>query len=83
MKRRKELTFLDPPRNRRRVRIVFYLSLAVLLIADFFIAKHGHFPWETKPEFFAAYGFLACVSLIFVAKILRFLVRRDEGYYDD
>jgi hypothetical protein len=58
------------------------VSLVVLLIVDFFIHKHGHFPWEVAPEFFAVYGFIACVSLIFVAKILRFIVKRKEDYYD-
>jgi len=83
MKLKKELTFLDSQKNRNRVRFYFYISLVVLLIADFFIHKHGHFPWETRPEFFAVYGFIACVSLIFIAKILRFIVKRKEDYYDD
>lgn len=82
MKSKKELTFLDSAKNRRKVVRYFYIALIVLLIADFFIPKHGHFAWETAPAFYAVYGFIACVSLIFVAKLLRLLVKRKEDYYD-
>ncbi len=82
MKPKKELTFLDSAKNRKKVRLYFYISLGILLIVDFFIPKHGHFPWESAPEFFAVYGFVACVSLIFVAKLLRLIVKRKEDYYD-
>jgi hypothetical protein len=82
MKPKKELTFLDSPKNRKKVRLYFYISLSILLILDFFVPKHGHFPWESAPQFYAVYGFIACVSLIFVAKALRLLVRRKEDYYD-
>jgi purine-cytosine permease-like protein len=82
MKPKTELTFLDSTENRLRVRKYFYVSLIALLIVDFFIHKHGHFSWESAPCFYAVYGFIACVSLIFVAKLLRLLVKRGEDYYD-
>ena len=82
MKPEKELTFLNSAENRAKARKYFYIFLGILLILDFFIPKHGHFPWESAPEFFAVYGFVACVSLIFVAKLLRLLVKRKEDYYD-
>ena len=82
MQPKKELTFLDNEKNRLKVRRYFYISLVVLLVVDFFIDKHGHFSWESAPGFYATYGFIACVSLIFVAKLLRMLVKRREDYYD-
>jgi len=82
MKPQKELTFLDSEKNQLRVRKYFYISLVILLIVDFFVPKHVHFSWETAPCFYAVYGFIACVSLIFVAKLLRLLVKRREDYYD-
>ena len=78
----KESTFLDSPKNRKRIRTAFYIALIVLLIVDFFIHKHGHFSWEEAPAFFASYGFIACVGLIFAAKGLRLIVKRKEDYYD-
>jgi len=82
MKPQKELTFLDSEKNRIKVRKYFYLSLLALLIIDFFLHKHVHFSWENAPCFYAVYGFIACVSLIFVAKLLRLLVKRKEDYYE-
>lgn len=82
MKSKKELTFLDSRQNKARVRKYFYMALIVLLGLDFFIPKHGHFSWETVPQFYAVYGFIACVALILVAKLLRRLVKRKEDYYD-
>ena len=80
--RMKELNFLDKPENKNRVIRYFFISLGILLIIDFFIHKHVEFPWESAPSFYAVYGFAACVSLIFIAKLLRRIVKRDEDYYD-
>lgn len=82
MKNRKELSFFDSPENKKRVRRYFYISLLILFIIDFFIPKHGYFSWEKAPGFFAVSGFIGCVSLIFVAKILRLIIKRKAGYYD-
>ena len=60
----------------------FFVFLGVLVVIDFFIPKHPHFPWEDDPNFFAVYGFTSCVALIFLAKVIRRIVGRDERYYD-
>jgi hypothetical protein len=82
MKEPREITLLDSPKNRARVVKYFYISLIVLLVIDFFTPKHGHFPWEEAYGFFAVYGYIGCVSLIYIAKGLRWLVKRKENYYD-
>jgi hypothetical protein len=79
---KKELNFFDKKENVQKFLRVFFASLGVLLIVDLFIHKHPHFPWEGAPEFYAVYGFVSCVALIFIAKLLRLIVRRDEDYYD-
>ncbi|MFC1849360.1 hypothetical protein ACFL27_04040 [candidate division CSSED10-310 bacterium] len=79
---KKELKIFDNPRNVKIFLIGFYIFLGILLIADFFIHKHADFPWQEAHNFFAAYGFLSCVSLIFIAKALRLLVKRKEDHYD-
>jgi hypothetical protein len=76
-----ELTLFDNPKNVKRFLLLFYSCLMALLIIDPFIRKHGEFPWEDVPEFYAAYGFVSCVLLIFIARILRWWVKRDENYY--
>lgn len=73
----------DKPRNVKRLLRTFYVSLLVLLGIEFFVPKHPHFAWETWPEFYAVFGFVACVVLVVAAKyILRPLVKRREDYYD-
>jgi hypothetical protein len=79
---KKEWTVFDKPENVKRLLGSFYVSLAALVLTDFFVHKHPGFPWEGAPCFFAAYGFVSCVFLIFIAKALRRLVKRDRGYYE-
>lgn len=80
----KEKQYLfDKPANVKRLFLVYYPSLVLLLAIDFFIHKHAFFPWENWPEFYAVFGFVACVALVLAARfILRPLVKRKENYYD-
>jgi hypothetical protein len=70
--------WFDDPVHVRRFLRVFFVSLLVLLAVDPFVHKHGAFPWEETPGFFAAYGYVSCVLLVLVAKLLRRVIRRDE-----
>ncbi|MBF0113024.1 MAG: hypothetical protein HQK74_09865 [Desulfamplus sp.] len=72
----------DNPKNVKRLLTVFFTSLLILFMIDFFIHKHGHFEWENWPGFYAVFGFVACVIVIFTAKLLRVFSKRDERYYD-
>jgi hypothetical protein len=75
--------FFDKPENVKKVLRGFWGVLVVLLVIDFFIHKHPHFPWEEWPEFYAVFGLVACVFLVLAAKyILRPLMKRKEDYYD-
>ena len=69
-------------RNRRRV---FYLVLALIVIADFLVPReHAEYFWEALPGWSAVYGLASCVALIVVSKFLGHQVglMRDEDYYD-
>lgn len=75
--------FFDRPENVRKFIRVFYSVCALLLVIDFFIPKHGINYWEDVPQFYAAFGLVACIALVLGAKhILRRLVKRNEDYYD-
>jgi Ni,Fe-hydrogenase I cytochrome b subunit len=73
----------DKPGNMKILAWSFFLSLVLLLVLEFFVHKHTHFPSEEWPEFYCVFGFVAFVALVLSAKyILRTLVKRREDYYD-
>ena len=84
--------FFDRPGSLRLVLRIFY-ALCVLMVAldgvDFVLQllgvgdlRHAERSWDGWPGFYAAYGFVACVSLVVVAKQLRRILMRKEDYYD-
>ena len=80
---KKELTIFDKPENVRRLRIGFFITLVLVLLAEAFVDMHGEFHVEHFFGFYAVYGFISYVSLIFVAKFLRKILMRREDYYDN
>ena len=57
--------------------------LALTVIAEFFVKLHPHFEIESYFGFHAVYGFLACVAMVVFAKLLGFLIKRKDDYYDE
>lgn len=78
-----KIGWFDKPGNMRRFLTTFFVLLGALLVAGFLIHPHADFSWETAPNFFAAYGFVAYVVLIVLAKLLRKVLMRPEDYYDN
>ena len=58
------------------------LVCGLVVLADFFYEKHGHYPWENFPGVYALFGFVSCVVLVLAATQLRRILKRDEDYYD-
>jgi len=73
----------DKPRNVKRLLGVLYLLCVLLLAVDFIYQRHAEHPWEALWGFYGLYGFVACVSLVLIAKQLRRLLKRPERYYDE
>lgn len=61
----------DNPRNVQRLLKGFYATCIILVIADFIIHRHTYMAWEEIPAFYAIYGFVACVVLVVIAKMMR------------
>lgn len=80
---KKELTIFDKPENVRRLRGGFFIALVLVLFAEAFVDMHGEFHVEHFFGFYAVYGFISYVSLIFLAKFLRKILMRREDYYDN
>ena len=72
----------DKPRNVTRLLRVLYVICFVLFILDFILHRHITHQWESFTGFYAIFGFIACVTLVLIAKQLRKIVQRKEGYYD-
>ena len=60
---------------------IFLGALVLVVLANFVIHKQGHFGIDGSFAFFAWFGFLACIGVIVVAKVLGVFLRREEGYY--
>ena len=80
----KFIDYLGDPKNRKRLKLYFYLSLALVVLVDFLIPHEaGHFFWEEIVGFGAVYGFISCVLIIVVSKALGHLwLMKRENYYD-
>lgn len=75
--------FFDRPENVKRLLRGFYAICVLLVVIDFVVHRHIGFAWEKIPAFYALYGFVACVLLVVLAKMMRHVVMRKEDYYDD
>lgn len=73
---------LDDPKNVKRIIHAFYVLCAGLVAADFFVHRHTYHDWEKFPAFYAVFGFVACVILVFLAILMRKVVMRKEDYYE-
>ena len=73
----------DNPKNVQRLLTGFYTICALLIVADFVIHRHIALAWEKIPAFYAIYGFVACVLLVVLAKLMRKVIMREENYYDE
>ena len=68
----------------KTIRLIWQVSiavLAVLVLLQLVIKVKGYFGVDGWLGFGAAYGFLACVAMVLVAKALGFVLKREENYY--
>ena len=76
------ITWLDNPRNVKKLLWVLYALCALIVALDFAYEKHPYFEVENIPNFWGLWGFGCFVFIVFVGKGLRKIVMRDEDYYD-
>ena len=72
------------PPHRNLLIAIYFSSLAVITVAGLFVHWHIDFAWQeqTPTAFYAIYGFIACVFLIYFAKGLRLWLPKDLDYYE-
>ena len=72
----------DNPRNVTRLLRFFYIICALLLLLDLILHRHIRHSWENLAGFYPLFGFVACVTLVLIAKQMRKVLKRREDYYD-
>lgn len=74
--------WLERPRTIRLLWIVFIVVLALTVLAELFVDRHGDFGIDGTFGFNAWYGLVACVAMIVTAKALGVLLKRPQTYYE-
>ncbi|WP_339860353.1 hypothetical protein [Paremcibacter congregatus] len=59
------------------------LVLGLTVLAQVFIPIQGKFGIDGWLAFPAIYGFVTCVAMVVGAKLLGFILKRKEDYYDE
>ena len=96
--KQEEPRWLDSAENVRKVIRWFYGLCVLIILADliFSLGWHKHAALaeelslhaiETLPAFYGIYGFLACVALVYVSKVMRGwkgknILMRSENYWE-
>ncbi len=78
-----QLSWFERPGNINLMIGMLVLACVLLVVAEFFYENpHPHFPIESSFAFQAWFGFVAFASVVFLGRLLRLIVRREEDYYD-
>ena len=67
------------------IRKLWFLMFAILLfsiVIQLFFPVYGHFKVEKSFGFAAWFGFITCILMIVIAKVLGFLIKRPDNYYE-
>jgi sterol desaturase/sphingolipid hydroxylase (fatty acid hydroxylase superfamily) len=78
----KEKHWLVRPQTVRRLWFGFGAVLVLLVLLDFFGTHQAKFTLDGWFGFYAVFGFLACIVLVFGSKALGLLLKRPDDYYD-
>ena len=79
---------LENPVRFGRIKRAFYTGLAVAALAEvvlppIFHSTESHFSFENFPAWGSLYGFVSCVAIIVVSKLIgKLWLMRREDYYD-
>jgi hypothetical protein len=70
------------------MRRIHWILLSILTIGSLILSyatpgpSHPH-AWDGIPLFFAVFGFLGCLLIIFLSKAIgKFFLQKEEDYYD-
>ncbi len=78
---RREDHWLVRPATIRGLWVAFMAILAATVVADLLIDHHGDLGIDGTIGFYAWYGLLSCVVLVFGARLLNVFLKRRDRYY--
>ncbi len=78
-----EKHWLVRPATIRKLWIGFIAILAAVLASELVFHVHGAFGIDGTFGFSAWYGFGTCVAMVLVAKVLGYVLKRPDTYYED
>lgn len=79
--RNEDQHWLVRPESIRRLWIGFAIVLGATVLIEILVPIKGYFAIDDLFGFGALFGFLSCVAMVIVAKVLGFFIKRDETYY--
>jgi hypothetical protein len=74
--------WLRRPETIRKLWIAFVAVLAATVAAEFVVKRHALFGIDGIFGFNAWYGFATCAVMVIVAKLLGYVLKRRDTYYD-
>ncbi|MGI9518310.1 MAG: hypothetical protein ACR2NP_14740 [Pirellulaceae bacterium] len=76
-------SWFENPGNVRLIIMALVVVCTGLVLAEFFYTNpHPHFDLEKVFGLHAIVGFVAFITVVFMGKGLRLLIKRREDYYD-
>jgi hypothetical protein len=78
-----QLHWLVRPKTIRLLWWIFGVILALTVAAQFFIHLHEYFTVDGWFGFYAVFGFVSCLGMVLFAKVLGFVLKRPDTFYDD
>lgn len=81
MNRRHDDHWLARPATIRKLWVAFIVILVLSVAAQGFIYVKGYFGPDGWFGFGAVYGFLSCLLMVLIAKLLGYVLKRKEDYY--
>ncbi len=78
-----KLHWLYRQENRPRLWWGLAVILALTVAGQLLVHVHAYFTVDGWFGFNAVYGFLACAGMVLFAKLLGYLLKRPEDYYDN
>ncbi len=83
MKSTNDDAWLARPSTIRLLWRVFFIVLAASVAVQLLFKVKGYFGVDGWLGFGAVYGFLCCLAMVLFAKVLGWLLKRKEDYYQE